>query len=65
MTAIAIALVLGGGLVLAGFFLGRAFERERPTAPVIALQRHPAHHHRPARHLRVVRPPFDFDREGA
>lgn len=63
MTALLICLTIGGGLVLAGFVLGRAYERDRP-APVVAL-RHPAHHHRPARHLRVVRPPFDFDREGA
>lgn len=64
MTALLISLVNGGGLVLVGFFLGRAYERDRPTAQIVAL-RHPIHHHRRARHLRVVHPPFDFDREGA
>lgn len=67
MTALVICLVIGGGLVLVGFAIGIAFEQAKPSAQVLYLSRHPAHHHRPARraaharHLTLLPPPFDFE----
>jgi hypothetical protein len=68
LIALLICLAVGGGLVLLGFAIGIAFEQMKPSANVIYLSRHPAHHHRPARravhaprHLTLVPPPFDFE----
>lgn len=72
MTAL-IASVLVVLLVgIPAFKLGQAWEHVGPQEEVDRLPRHPSHHHRTTsgerrrqRHLRLMTPPYDFDREAS